>query len=201
MKKFLVGMVTAAIFFAPSVTFAEDEIEVPEDIYKWVHSTSRGNYYFNYQQMGYRVKYDGTLDLNTLMVPTICTYDDIQIQDVIQKRRWRKLSTKGYEILAGRADYLRFDLTRGTVQVVRRVDLDSTFTELDSDNSGQPVSLSELSNQDIACKFYRAILKWAKENHDVMVKRSRGKLSIRDSKRKFEDMPLYKIKLPGEEQD
>ncbi len=196
MKKILIALL---ILLIPSVTFAAKEVKVPEEVYKWVESTERGNYYFNYQIMGYRIKSDGTLDLSTLIVPTICTYDDVQIQDVIQKRRWRMKSLKGYEILAGRADYLQFDLRNNTVQITRRVDLDNTFTELDSDTSGKPVKLSEFSGREVACKFYREILIWAKKNNEWMIRRSRGKLSSKDAKLKPEDFPIYKIPLPGDD--
>lgn len=198
MRRILIGMLMAALLIFPAAdAFAANEVPVPEEIYKWVLSTARGNYYFNYQIMGYEIKADDTLDLNTLIVPTVCTYDDIQIQDVIQKRRWRNLSTKGYNILAGRADYLKFDLANDTVQIVKRADIDNTFTELDSDTSGKPINLSELSDRDISCKFYREILIWARQNNDWMIRRSRGKLSAKDSRLAPEDMPLFKMPLPG----
>ena len=129
LKKFFAGILSAAVIFSTSPTFAyedDGEIvkEVPTEIYMWVQSTPRGNYWFNHQAAGYKIREDGTLDLNTLMVPTVCMYDNIQIEDVIQKRRWKKLSLKGYDRLAGRADYLKFDLLNETEQVVKRVDLD-----------------------------------------------------------------------------
>ena len=127
MKKFFIGLLTATLIFSANAVTSAKEVEVPEDIYTWVQSTARGNYFFNTQQMNYGVNADGTIDLYTLNVPTICTYDDIQIQDVVQKRRWKMQSTEGYEILAGRADYLKFDFRNGTVQIVRRVDLDNTI--------------------------------------------------------------------------
>ena len=93
-KKFLTGILTAAIIFSANITFAA-YVDVPEDIYKWVQSTPRGNYFFNTQQINYRVKSDGTINLNMLNVPTICTYDNIQIDDVVQKRRWKMQSLDG----------------------------------------------------------------------------------------------------------
>ena len=115
LRKLFAGIVAAAMIYStsPALAYEDDgEIitEVPTEIYMWVQSTPRGNYWFNYQQMGYQIREDGTLDLNKLMVPTVCIYDNIQIEDVKQKRRWKKLSLKGYERLAGRADYLMFDL-------------------------------------------------------------------------------------------
>lgn len=194
MKKFFIAIL-AAMFFVPTNAFA-DEIEVPDEIFTWALSTPRGNYYFNHQQINYAVNDDNTINLNILIVPTICTYDNIQIEDVQQKRRWRMLPTKGYNDLIGRADYLRFDLENGTVQVTEKNDLDSTFTALDSDKSGEPINLLSLSKNEISYKFYRAIIKWAKDHHEMLVKRSRGKLSEADAELKTEDVPINKFEFP-----
>jgi len=162
LKKFFAGIMSAMIIFSTSPALAyEDDgeviTEVPTEIYMWVQSTPRGNYWFNHSQAGYKVREDGTLDLNTLMVPTICMYDNVQIEDVIQKRRWKKLSLKGYDRLAGRADYLKFDLVNETVQVVERVDLDHTWAPLDKDTSCEPIELKSLSSKDLRYNFYRTI--------------------------------------------
>ena len=195
MKKFLIGILTvAAIFFQSPVTFATPEVTIPEEVYKWVQSTPRGNYYFNYQIMGYKIRSDDTLDLNILEVPALVTYDNIQIEDVVQKRRWRGKSTRGYNNLIGRADYLEFNLKDETVKIVLRADLDHTFTELDSEALGEPIKLAELSDQDISCRFYRAILKWAREQNDWIIRRSRGKLSRSDSKLSPQAYPIFKLK-------
>ena len=192
MKKFLVGLLAAATFFtAPQVTFAD--VEVPEDIYQWVHSSARGNYYFNFQQTNYAVKDDGTIDLNVIIAPTICTYDNIQIDDVLQKRRWRGLSTANYSDLIGRADYLKFDLEKGTVLITERVNLDSTFTAIDSEKDFDETPLSKFSQNDITRKFYRAILLWARSHHQLMVERSRGHLSTADAKLSLENVPIKKF--------
>lgn len=194
MKKLFLTILAIMIFSAPAV-FAEDENKVPNEIFTWIQSTPRGNYYFNHQQINYAVE-DGIINLNVLIVPTLCTYDEIQIDDVKQKRRWRSLSLKGYNDLIGRADYLQFDLANATVQITERVDLDSTFTALDSDTSGQPIELASLSAQDVSCKFYRAIIKWAKDHHEMLIKKSRGKLSESDEKLSLDDMPLMKFEFP-----
>lgn len=195
MKKFFIGMMAAAaIFFQANVAFATPTVEIPEEVYKWIQSTPRGNYWFNYQIMGYKILDDDTLDLNILEVPALITYDNIQIEDVVQKRRWRGQSTRGYNNLIGRADYLEFNFAEGTVQIVRRADLDHTFTELDSETLSEPIKLSELAEQDISCKFYRQILKWARENNEWIIQRSRGKLSKRDSKISPKNYPIFKLK-------
>ncbi len=200
-KKILAGLITAAIMLAASPTFAAEDdgdiiADVPTDIYMWVQSTPRANYWFNYRQMGYRIRPDGTLDLNTLMVPTVCMYDNIQIEDVIQKRRWRKLSTAGYDRLAGRADYLKFDLPNETVQVVERVDLDDTWAELDKDTSGEPLDLRNLPRKDVRYNFYRTILEWARNHNAEIISRSRGELSEADATLEPADMPINRIFIP-----
>ena len=201
LKKFLAGIAASAIIFSANQTFAyEDDGEIigepPTDIYMWVQSTPRGNYWFNHKHCGYRVREDGTLDLNTLMVPTICIYDNIQIQDVIQKRRWRQLSLAGYDRLAGRADYLKFDLAKGTVQIVERVDLDDTWAALDKDTSGEPIELKSIQIKDIRYNFYRTILQWAKEHNELIIGRSRGHLSEEDGDLPIDEVPINKMFIP-----
>ena len=201
LKKFLAGVAASAIIFSANQTFAyEDDGEIisepPTDIYMWVQSTPRGNYWFNHKHCGYRVREDGTLDLNTLMVPTICIYDNIQIQDVIQKRRWRQLSLTGYDRLAGRADYLKFDLAKGTVQIVERVDLDDTWAALDKDTSGEPIELKSIQVKDIRYNFYRTILQWAKEHNELIIGRSRGHLSEEDGNLPIDEVPINKMFIP-----
>ena len=194
-KKFSATLaVSAAVLLPANFSFAEPP-ELSEEIFTWVQSTDRGNYYFNHRQIGYLVKEDHTLDLNTLIVPTVCIYDEIQIQDVVQKRRWRMLPSNGYGTLIGRADYLKFDLVNGTVQIIERADLDSNFSPLEKDTSGKPIQLSKFSDQDVNCKFYRAILLWAKEHNEMMIKRSWAKLSEADAKLAPEDMPINKLIL------
>jgi len=200
-KKLFAGLISAAMLFSVTPTFAQEDdgeiiTEVPTTIYTWVQSTARANYWFNHLHMGYRVKDDGTLDLNTLMVPTVCIYDNVQIEDVIQKRRWRKLSTKGYDRLAGRADYLKFDLPKGTVQIVERVDLDDTWAPLDKDVSGEPIELKNLQSKDIRYNFYRTILEWARAHNEEIIRRSRGKLSEEDAALEPNEMPINKIFIP-----
>ncbi|MBQ7704480.1 MAG: hypothetical protein IJT73_03500 [Selenomonadaceae bacterium] len=197
MKKFLAGILAAAILFFPSISFAVPEFTIPEEVYKWIQSTPRGNYYFNYQVCGYKINDDDTLDLNILEVPTIITYDNIQIEDVIQKRKWRGKSTRGYNNLIGRADYLVFNFADDTVQIERRADLDHTFTELDSYDAGEPMKLAEFSPKDVSSTFYREILEWVQKNNDWVIRRSRGKLSAKDAKLNPADFPIFKVTMPG----
>ncbi|MBR0261971.1 MAG: hypothetical protein IJQ85_09290 [Selenomonadaceae bacterium] len=201
LKKFFAGIVSAVIIFSANPTSAEEDdgeviTEVPTEIYMWVQSTPRGNYWFNHKAAGYKIREDGTLDLNTLMVPTVCIYDNIQIEDVIQKRRWKRLSTKGYDRLAGRADYLKFDLLNETVQVVERVDLDDTWAALDKDTSGEPIDLKSLPSKDVRYNFYRTILEWARDHNELIIGRSKGRLSDEDGDLPLNEVPINKIFIP-----
>ena len=203
-KKFFMSLVAAGLLFiTPQITFAEDENstiadtrDVPEDIYTWAMSTDRANYYFNHKQINYEVSKDGFINLNVLIVPTICMYDEIQIEDVVSKRRWKMQSLTGYDKLVGRADYLTFDLIEGTVQLTERVELDDQWGTLSSDKSGQPVKLSELKSNSVECRFYRSILTWAKKHNEEIIKHSWGKLNSEDKKLSQKEMPIMKLNLP-----
>ena len=205
LKKFFAGIMATAIIFSTNPTFAENweegEVvtEIPTEIYMWVQSTARANYWFNHQASGYRIKEDGTLDLNILMVPAIYLYDNIQIEDVIQKRRWKKLSTRGYNKLVGRSELLKFDLKNMTVQVVEKIDLDDTWGELDKDTSGEPVDLKSFSSKDVMFKFYRTILTWARAHNELIIGRSRGVLSDADGNLLLNEVPINKIFIPPAE--
>ncbi len=169
--------------------------EVPETIYKWVQSTARANYYFNYRRMGYRIDEDGYLDLDVLMVPTLFIYDEVQKEDVIAKRRWRNQSLEGYETLTGRADYLEFRLTDGTVRVTERVDLDEQWGVLDTDRSGEPIDLLSMPTGSVEYKFYRAIIYYAQLHNRELIERSRGKLSPAADMDE-EQLPIMQLELP-----
>ena len=216
-KKILLSLMTAGIFFlTPQITFAdevdeqveeieidEEEIEtvadlqhVPEDIYTWVQSTDRAHYYFNHKQINYEVSDEGFINLDVLIVPTVCIYDEVQIEDVVSKRRWKRQSLEGYDKLVGRADYLQFNLIDETVQVTERIDLDDQWGTLSTDKSGQPIKLSDLKPNSVECRFYRSILTWAKKHNAEIIKHSWGKLSPDDKKLSQDEMPLLKLNLP-----
>ena len=69
---------------------------IPKHIYEWVQSTARQGYYFNKEYIQYAADAHGYIDLTKILVPTLRVYDNIQIQDVVSKRRWRMLPLEGY---------------------------------------------------------------------------------------------------------
>lgn len=164
----------AVLSFAVTPACAEPQ-EVPEDIYQWVQSTARQNYYFNKQQMCYEIRADGTVDENILIVPTLRTYDDVQIQDVVSKRRWKLEDLTGYDALAGAAEYLKIDLAAQTVTITEHDDLDGDWGVISADKEPVEVKLGELSEKDVDACFYRAIIQYAEKHAGELRARSEQK--------------------------
>ena len=79
--------------------------------------------------------------------------------------------------------------------------MDSTFSPLSSDKSGEPVDLSTLPKNGIACKFYRGIIKWAQKHGDLILQHTRGILSDDDEKLGEEDFPIVKFKFSNDEEE
>lgn len=161
-----VSILAAALLFvqAPAMPAEAADVQVPEDIFQWVQSTARQNYYFNKQQMCYEIRADGTVDEHVLIVPTLRTYDDVQIQDVISKRRWKLEDLTGYDALAGAAEYLKIDLAAQTVTITEHDDLDGDWGVIREEKEPEIVQLAELSEKDVDACFYRAIIKYAQKH-------------------------------------
>ena len=157
--------------------------DVPADIFEWVQSTSMAGYYFNKQQICYGVDKAGFIDFNTLIVPTIKIYSAKQIEDVVEKRRWRMERLDGYDKLVGAADYLSIDLAAGTVTVTEHDELDMNWWPLTKTTGGKPVVIANLSEKAVDGIFYRHILKWAGENQQAILEHTKGVLSPADRKR------------------
>jgi hypothetical protein len=165
------GILVAAMIFIAQPQAQADEVISP-DIYQWVQSTSRQNYFFNKQHIYFGQDDKGVLDANVILVPVLKTYDAVQIQDVQAKRRWKMLSMEGYEDLVGCSEYLRFDLAADTVTVYKHEDLDSDWGVLGTTTNSKPIKLADLSEKDVDGVFYRAILKYAYAHVDEMVERT-----------------------------
>ena len=182
MKRWIAGLTLAAALGmgVPAVMAAP---VVPETVYEWVQSSPRMNYYFNKQQICFAVDEQGFIDLNTLIVPTVRTYDAIKIQDVLDKRRWRLEPTDGYEDLAGEADYLTFDLAAQAVHVTQVDLLDSGLATLSSSYPDSLIEVSKLPPKSLDCVFYRAVLDYAKLHRDDIIKQTKGQLKAADRER------------------
>ena len=181
-KNACLGLMAAAALFTAVPACEAASIEVPENIFQWVQSTARQNYYFNKEQMCYAVKPNGEIDLGMLIVPTLRTFDDVQKQDVVDKRRWNMQSVKGYDDLVGSAEYLAIDLRNRTVKVTQHDDLDSTWSTLGTYGEEPDFDLKKSSSKDVESKFYNAILQYAAKHQDELIARTKGKLSAADAK-------------------
>ena len=191
------GILAAAMLFMAQPQAQADEVISP-DIYQWVQSTSRQNYFFNKQHMYFGQDSKGILDANIMLVPVLKTYDSVQIQDVQAKRRWRMLPMEGYEALVGTAEYLRFDLAQGTVTVVKHEDLDEDWGVLSVTTSDKAVKIADLSEKDVDGVFYKAILKYAYAHIDDMVERTEKnkRAKVNDAVKK----KIAELKKPAEKQ-
>ena len=179
MQKIWGAALVAGAVFLMGVRPAAAE-EIPKNIYQWVQSTARQGYYFNKEQIQYAADAHGYIDLTKLVVPTLRIYDNIQIQDVVSKRRWRMLPLSGYGDLTGAAEYLLIDLRAGVVHVTAHEALDSNWGTLSREENTKEFKLSSLSDKDVEKKFFDAIIAYAAEHQEELIHRSRGILSDAD---------------------
>ena len=155
---------------------------IPKHIYEWVQSTARQGYYFNKEYIQYAADAHGCIDLTKILVPTLRVYDNIQIQDVVSKRRWRMLPLDGYGDLSGAAEYLLIDLRAGTVRVTAHEDLDSAWGTISREENAKVFTLASLSDKDVEKKFFNAIISYAAAHQEELIRRSKGILSDADRK-------------------
>lgn len=165
------ALLAAALIFTATPQAQADEV-ISSDIYEWVQSTSRQNYFFNKQHIYFGQTDKGILDPNIILVPALRIYDQVQIQDVIAKRRWKMQSTKGYNDLVGTAEYMRLDLAAGTVTITKHMDLDSDWGVLETVEKHRTIKLADLTEKDVEGIFYRTILKYAYGHVDEIAART-----------------------------
>ena len=147
-----------------------------------MQSTARQGYYFNKEYIQYAADAHGYIDLTKILVPTLRVYDNIQIQDVVSKRRWRMLPLEGYGDLSGAAEYLLIDLRAGTVRVTAHEDLDSAWGTISREENAKEFTLASLSDKDVEKKFFNAIISYAAAHQEELIRRSKGILSDADRK-------------------
>lgn len=173
-KRWGAGILAAAMLFLTTPQVNAEEV-ISEDIYQWVQSTSRQNYYFNKQQIYFGIDNKGNIDPDILLVPVLKTYDQVQKEDVIAKRRWKMQSTKGYNDLVGAAQFFRFDLKNKTVELTKQDDLDSDWGVLDETAINKVVNLDQFSDKDVDGKFFHAIINYAMHHLDEITIRTENK--------------------------
>lgn len=172
--------------FLPFVFFAvtaEAAPQVPLHIYEWVQSSARANYFFNKRVMHYELLEGGVLNPRVLIVPTLQTYDDVAIADVVAKRRWRGESLAGYQDLVGEAEYLRIDLAAGTSTLERADDLDSTWSALASTFPRTVTVIKDLPEKSLERKFLEAVLAYERGHRMEIAAQTKKTLTADDLKR------------------
>ena len=180
-KRWGAVLAACAVLFM-GVRSADAAEAIPKHIYEWVQSTARQGYYFNKEYIQYAADAHGYIDLTKILVPTLRVYDNIQIQDVVSKRRWRMLPLDGYGDLSGAAEYLLIDLRAGTVRVTAHEDLDSAWGTISREENAKEFTLASLSDKDVEKKFFNAIISYAAAHQEELIRRSKGILSDADRK-------------------
>ena len=176
------AVLAACAVLLMGVRTADAAEAIPKYIYEWVQSTARQGYYFNKEYIQYAADAHGYIDLTKILVPTLRVYDNIQIQDVVSKRRWRMLPLEGYGDLSGAAEYLLIDLRAGTVRVTAHEDLDSAWGTISREENAKEFTLASLSDKDVEKKFFNAIISYAAAHQEELIRRSKGILSDADRK-------------------
>ncbi|AKT54035.1 hypothetical protein [Selenomonas sp. oral taxon 478] len=182
MQKRWGAVLAACAVLLMGVRTADAAEAIPKHIYEWVQSTARQGYYFNKEYIQYAADAHGYIDLTKILVPTLRVYDNIQIQDVVSKRRWRMLPLEGYGDLSGAAEYLLIDLRAGTVRVTAHEDLDSAWETISREENAKEFTLASLSDKDVEKKFFNAIISYAAAHQEELIHRSKGILSDADRK-------------------
>ena len=172
--KYLAVLGAALLSFSFGSDAALAAPDVPEDIFRWVQSSARTNYFFNKQQICYAVDVDGNINTNVLIVPVLKTFDDVMINDVVAKRRWNGKSLAGFDDFVGVSEYLAINLAEKKVSVQEVNYLDSTWTAIEVVRTDAAVSLEELSEKSLEGKFYERIIDYAMRNQLVLALRTKG---------------------------
>ena len=192
------AVLAACAVLLMGVRSADAAEAIPKHIYEWVQSTARQGYYFNKEYIQYAADAHGYIDLTKILVPTLRVYDNIQIQDVVSKRRWRMLPLDGYGDLSGAAEYLLIDLRAGTVRVTAHEDLDSEWGTLSREENAKEFSLASLSDKDVEKKFFNAIIAYAAAHQEELIHRSKGILSDADRKQLAQREKSMQARIKGE---
>lgn len=153
-----------------------------ENIFQWVQSTPRSSYFFNKQAMTYEIGADGYANTNILLVPTVRTFDNMQIQDIIMKRQWRNLSTYRFNELVGVAEYLRIDLQAKTVEYTDCIYLDQGYNSLYVNYERPTQNINTMSVKDVDYNFYQTIIAYEQEHRKELLTNIMDKVRPNDLK-------------------
>lgn len=175
----LIGTITASALFAPmaDIQTADAAGKIDEKIFQWVQSSSRMGYYFNQQQICFKVV-NNQIDIDTLIVPILKMYDPVQIKDTVDKRRWRMEPIGHFGDLAGRVEYAEIDLPNRTVFLKQSHYIDSTWSTIEPYNPPkQKLELDNMSERSLDKIFFSRVIDYAMRHQLELGTRTRGDLS------------------------
>lgn len=157
---------------------------VPMDTYEWIQASPRTSYYFNKKYICYQTNSDGTVDVNLLRIPILRTYDNIQVADIIAKRRWHQQEWEHLDgLLAAEANNVTIDCEKRTVTIKDSILLTHTFGHLFNEPSGRVIELDALSEQSLERRFFESILRYAYDNTDKLIANTKGFITKGDQKK------------------
>lgn len=158
--------------------------KVPMDIYEWIQASPRTSYYFNKQYICYQTNADGTVDVNLLRVPILRTYDQVQVEDIIAKRRWHQQQWENLsEMLAAEANNVTIDCEKRTVTIRDSILLTDTFAHLINEPAERVIELDKLSEKSLERRFFESILQYAYDNPEKLIANTKGTLTEADQKK------------------
>ncbi|WP_196599061.1 hypothetical protein [Pectinatus frisingensis] len=150
---------------------------IPDDIYQWVQASPRIGYYFNKAEMKYAVGNDGLADTNILEVPILEQYDWIEMQDVVEKRRWNDEDLSGFDNLWGYAGILHIDTKARIVTYVSDEYLNIWWSPISTFNSNRVDSIDKMSAKNLDRTFYESIIAYANDHRQELLSRQRDQIS------------------------
>ncbi|MBB5334926.1 hypothetical protein [Pectinatus brassicae] len=189
-KKSILGIVfVLATMLMSNIAIAS--VVVPTDIYEWVQASPRISYYFNKQEMKYPAKDDGTTNTDVLEVPILEQYDWIEIQDVIEKRRWNNEDVSNFNDLWGSESIVRIDLKARTATYVQQSYLDSNWNQIAQIASNRVDKIDEMTDKNLDNIFYNKIIEYANEHKQEIIERHGLKIDT-DDKSLVKDQSSHK---------
>lgn len=191
MKNLIKSIAFAAAFFLGSSivqAWAVGQLKVSEDIYYWLQSTDRMNYYVDRNKIAYAVDKEGQVDFYTLLVPVLKSYDGVQVKDVIERRRWNNVTTEGFENLAGEKNLLEINLLEKTVTLKKLTYINFSQGVIEETEPNLSVEITKLADKHVERRFFDNVITFENSNPELVIKNTKGnKLSEEDKKQLLKD--------------
>ena len=170
MKKILLTLLITLMSSCSAVLAATPLEPLNPNIFQWVQTTPRAQYYFNKQVITFQTNAKGEIDTNVLIVPTVKILDSTEVEDITLKRQWREENTYRFGELAATAEYLKINLATHEVTFLENNYLDRGYNPLQASYQRPNIDLNTLGTANVNYIFYKAIIDYAKENERSILK-------------------------------